>query len=147
MQAAINMCRRIKELSTGKMWMVTMNRPDVKELIVHLNTEGQLRFGVLSSGVVLPNYSRVSQDLFGKDNIPIQLYDTGAFYESFRVVAVTEHGLSIFANDTQFYDVPLTDTYSIDVIGLTEESKAILMENIIPHFVIYIIDYVLQDNK
>lgn len=111
-----------------------------KKLVVQLNLENQLKYGIMPDGDVLPHYSRTSQEQFGKPNAPIMLYDTGAFYETFNVSKVTKDSFEINANPnkTEFgYTVNLFDIYG-DATGLTDESLAILQDKILPQLQDYI---------
>jgi len=55
-----------------------------KETIADLNVE-QLNKGIRSDGSMMPDYSPVSVEVYGKPEGPIKLYDTGAFYQGFTV--------------------------------------------------------------
>jgi len=120
----------------------------VQNYIVELNTEGQLKFGILSDGDILPNYSEVSQDLFGKEDIPIQLFDTGAFWKSFDVFNVTNTEFFIDADDEKTDEngdtTYLFERYGEDVAGLTPKSIELLTKFVIPKIQQYVIAKILQ---
>jgi len=78
----------------------------------------------------LPEYSDVSKDLFDKPDGNIRLYETGAFYESFKVL-VRGIDAEILANRFKATDtgtINLYEIYGEEIIGLTEESKIALAE-------------------
>ena len=94
----------------------------VQKRIISLNTFNQLfDSGVDSDGNSLGDYSPVSVQKYGKPEGHIRLYDTGAFYESFKII-VKGVVAEITAN-TQKEDIDLADEYGEAIIGLTNESK------------------------
>lgn len=81
-------------------------------------TKKQLRKGELSTGEILPNYSIASQKYFDKPDIPIQLFDTGKFHNSFKIDVGSEL-LTWVADDLH----DLEKRYSSDIYGMTAKSK------------------------
>lgn len=141
MNRLLKVIDNVKRLDTGMAFLAVFQEPEIKQLIIELNTEGQLRMGILADGTELPHYSITSQDLFDKDDIPIQLFDTGDFYNSFKVPAVTTEVFSIFADTIK----PDTDLLRFGkVIGLTEESIAVLKERVLPFLIRYVKRKILQ---
>lgn len=110
------------------------SNPEIKDLIIDLNTKDQLfKKGVDSKNNPLPTYSKFTEILSGgrkKEGEPFTLNDTGEFYRSF-VIKVLNSGDAEIIADTIKED-PLTgtsdllDTASQFILGLTDESKEIL---------------------
>ena len=81
----------------------------------------QLKAGELSNGALLPYYSTVSQDLFGKDNIRIQLFDSGEFQKAFDTYP-TKKGAIVSTSLDEKADM-LAERYGSDIFGLTEKNR------------------------
>lgn len=62
---------------------------DTKEMLANINVE-QMSQGQKSDGSFMPDYSERSVTEFGKPDGPIRLYDTGAFYQGYRVTVEGE---------------------------------------------------------
>lgn len=111
------------------------NNKHLSKLVTDLNTKHQLRFGILSDGSVLRNYSRTSQLVYNKPDIPIQLKDTGAFWSSFEVI-LTSDGFIINADGKKLGDngkvINLFEKYGEDVAGLTDDNIAEFIEELQP---------------
>ena len=115
----------------------------VESYIVQLNTEG-LRTSQLyeqgkdSKGRNLGSYTPYTIQLKlngdGDRRVDhITLKDSGDFYESFEVKANSK-GFEILA-DGRVKGGDLKDRFGIDIIGLSEENKNILVEFIEPFFI------------
>jgi hypothetical protein len=119
-----------KKLDEKEAWLEVIDK-EVKEEIIRLNTEDQLyEDGVDSLNKKLGNYSPYTinlKNLKGQKTSHITLKDTGAFYDSFKV-QVDRSGITIIADDESIYDIPLTEDYGIDILGLTDENKAFLFD-------------------
>ncbi len=126
-------------LNADKAWMFAID-VEVKEEIIRLNTEDQLfSEGIDSKGDMLGQYAPFTvseKKVKGQRFDHITLRDTGAFYNSFRVIADPK-GITIKADDTSLYDVPLTQTWGIDVLGLTLENWGFIREMILDNLKIY----------
>jgi hypothetical protein len=121
--------KRITKLNYNDMMQAIWEDPIVQEKIIELNTDGQLWKGRDAENKEFPEYSYVSKDLFDKPDGPIRLYDTGAFYDSFRII-VKGTVAEITANSMK-EGVDLVDKYSeFEIYGLTEESKTTLLKTI-----------------
>lgn len=105
------------------------NKPSIQSMITALNTTGQLFKGLDAEGKEFPYYSETSQTVYGKPNEPIKLYDTGDFYDSFRIVV---KGLVAEIEANPMKDgINLEQKYNqFDLYGLTDESKDKLLEDI-----------------
>lgn len=136
MQALLNLINRVQSLSSGKVFIATFSNENNKKIVIQLNQENQLKFGILSSGQILPNYSPYSQRVFGKPNSPITLYDTGDFYDSFNINDITEESFTIKSNPIKTdngFSVNLLNEYGVDVLGLNDENLAILSNKVLPY--------------
>jgi hypothetical protein len=136
MEKAIKLAKDIQDLNTGKVFLLVFNNQPNQKMILDLNREGQLRFGTLEDGSKMPLYSRTSQVVFGKPNTNWTLYDTGDFYRSFKITGLTENAIT-WTGDTQKDDVDLADkvanaTGGGIIFGLTDESKEILIKEVLP---------------
>lgn len=115
-----------KKLDPVQAWLFSVDNDETKEEIIRLNTEDQLEEqGVDRNGVSLGGYAlfTITEKIQkGQRYDHVTLKDTGAFYNSF-VVEVTKDGFSIIADDVAFYDRPLTESYGLDILGLTTENE------------------------
>lgn len=125
-----NLLKKGKNLSTEEAWLYVIDR-EIQDEVVRLNTEDQLEEeGIDSLGRSLGEYSPYTimiKRSKGQRTDHVTLKDTGAFYQSFRVI-VDSKGMIIEADDTSLYDVPLTKTWGIEILGLTEENKGYLKD-------------------
>jgi hypothetical protein len=150
MEALLKLAKRAQKLNEGKVFKLVFSDPEIKDLVVELNTFGQLGIGLFPDGTELQDYSDVSLDLFDKPTIgsqsnhSIRLYDTGDFYRTFEVSEVSENFIIINA-DSDIHGNDLIEKYG-DVLGLSVESIEIIVKEIVPKIVKYVIEYLLQDN-
>ena len=93
-----------------------------------LNTEGQLREGVKADGSIMPDYSPVSVEVYGKPPGPIKLFDTGDFYKSIDYSFAKKITVTF---DSVKDDDNLIDIYGSAIIGLNDESREFIMPEII----------------
>lgn len=114
---------------------------DIQELVIELNTQNQLfEKGIDSEGVSLDSigggYAPATVFIKTNERTPSQpvdritLKDTGEFYESFRVLPQSD-GILITA-ETLKDGKDLQIRWGADILGLTEESKKMLIFNLIP---------------
>lgn len=105
------------------------NLPSIQAKVKALNTTGQLFKGLDADGKEFPYYSETSQSVYGKPNAPIKLFDTGDFYDSFRIVV---RGLAIEIEANPYKEgINLEDKYKeYDLYGLNDESKEQLIKDI-----------------
>ena len=107
-----------------KVMKFLFQQKEIRDLIIKLNTIDQLyRKGINSLGESLGEYTdytkTIKQDT-GQRYDHITLNDTGAFYNSFRVVFRAD-SLVIEANPIKD-DTNLFTEFGIEILGLTEES-------------------------
>ena len=113
------------KVNENQIWIESVDR-EVQFEIIRLNTQDQLfDEGKRADGTILDPYSETSVNFYGKRAGPIQLKDTGHFYQSFIVLAET-NAIVIFADDVYNYKEPLADKYGAEIIGLTKENTGVL---------------------
>ena len=136
-----------KKLSVKKVAFFVFSEKEVQKIIIDLNRIDQILYdGINVDGDSLPTYRHTYDKVYtfeGKSNIkragePYLLLDTGDFFKSFKVF-VTKDGFIIWANDEK-EDNNLTQAYGngSKIIGLTDESKARLSQEIIPYIVSFV---------
>lgn len=92
----------------------------VQTLIVELNQIQMEAKGIDSKGDSLGEYSKRSVEVFGKNPGHITLYDTGAFYDSMKVLRGNA-GFIITGDTIKEGGVDISKKWP-DALGLTEES-------------------------
>jgi hypothetical protein len=129
-----------KKLDESKAWKQVIDK-EVKDEIIRLNTQDQLyEDGVDSLNKKLGDYSPytvILKRLKGQKTSHITLKDTGAFYNSFKV-QVNKDSITIIADDESKYDIPLTEDYGIDILGLTEDNKMYLFDWLQENYLKYV---------
>jgi hypothetical protein len=110
---------------------------EFREQIIHLNTTKQLyERGIDSEGNSLGEYSPTTVFIKLFERSPTQvvdrvtLKDTGEFYKSFNLYQDSERNIHIEA-DTVKDDTDLVERYGA-ILGLTNESMAILIDTALP---------------
>ena len=140
---------RLAMFTDDRVWMKVMQDNKMKREIIRLNTREQLyNKGVDSLGLPIGSgeykpFTIAEKQRKGQRYDHITLNDTGAFYNSW-VVVVHLDGLILDADDHSIYDEPLFDVYGEDVLGLTDESIAILFEQIKIGYINYIKNELLR---
>ena len=113
----------------GKIFKLVLDNRFIRQLITHLNTDEQLgKERVNSLGEHLGIYSHATELLSDgrkKAGEFINLNDTGAFWESWKV-EITEAFIDIDANPFK-EETNLFDEYGIEILGLTDENLQILI--------------------
>ncbi len=122
------------KVNEDQIWIESVDR-EVQFEIIRLNTQDQLfDEGKRADGTILPDYSETSVNFYGKRAGPIQLKDTGHFYQSFVVLA-EKNGILIVADDVFIYDEPLADKYGAEIIGLTKENMGVLSGMLLRNYI------------
>jgi len=96
--------------------------------------KAQLLKGLRQDGTSQKNYSKRSQTMFGKPNIPMQMKDTGAYHKSITVDVGTDE-FEMLATDSK--SEMLEDKYGgrSTLLGLTDQSTEFYTEkNFQPEF-------------
>ena len=112
--------KKLNNITFSDMLGLAYDDREFLEEIVGYNQE-QLLDGRLSNGVYLPKYSEASQRLYNKQNIRIQLKDTGAFYRSLK--ARRNGNEIIFTGDTNKEDVDLEQQYTKHIFGIDSDNE------------------------
>ena len=133
-QVLRNKAKAVKRLNEKQLLKLLFLDRAIKNLIIEYNTDNQLyEQGIDADGESLGEYSlktiaiKISK---GQPTDRVPLKDTGDFYKSFRVVAGKD-SFEITANTVKD-DSDLIETYGESIIGLTDESKAELIFNLLP---------------
>jgi hypothetical protein len=133
-----------KNLETNKICFLVFRDKTVQKIVIDLNRIDQLFFeGVKSDGSSLPLYSKATEAItFNKlytfegnsttksSGQPYTLFDTGDYYRSFRLLQ-DKTGFTILANDEK-ENGTLQEIYGngVPILGLTDESKNKLSDEI-----------------
>jgi hypothetical protein len=136
MDRLFQVIRNIESLATGKLFFVLFSETINQKLIIQLNQDNQLQFGILADDGLLPFYSSARK----KTSQRWTLFDTGEFYDSFEIVKVTPEFAELYA-DSMKNDFDLADYGAI--LGLNEESFAILRNKLIPQIQQIILNEIL----
>jgi hypothetical protein len=143
MEVLFKLINNIKNLDKGQLFFVLFSENINQKLIIQLNQDNQLQFGILADDGLLPFYSvstEVSSGGRKKTSQRWTLFDTGEFYDSFDIVKVTPEFAELYA-DSMKNDVDLADYGAI--LGLNEESFAILRDKLIPQIQQIILNEIL----
>jgi hypothetical protein len=131
---------KAKKISDQEAWLFALDR-EAQDEIIRLNTEDQLyEEGIDSNDDTLGEYTVFTKAIKlskGQRIDHVTLKDTGAFYDSFKVI-IKKDGFEIIADDVSLYDRPLTDVYGLDILGLTEDNLSWLGAFIIDKYIEYI---------
>ena len=137
-------------LKTKILFQIVFQNSEVQDLIVDLNRIEQLfKEGIDSTGKIIGEYSEVTEMLtqgqsFGyggssgkkqkKAGQPIFLLDEGDFYKSFKVKLLND-GFVIQADALKDDGTDLTEQFGKNILGLTNESKAKIITQILPELI------------
>lgn len=130
---------KAKKLNQGRLFVQVMSQTHVKNLIIDLNLE-QMRVDFMDSEGVKLNeiggdYSPFTVETGQKKNAgSVDLYDTGYFHESFKVVKVSSKGFFIDSDPFKDDGTDLTERYGDKLEGLTFENLQQLREYVFPLF-------------
>lgn len=131
MEALKRLARNFIALDVDRIMFKTMtDNPILEKLAIQLNQTRQLKFGLTANNDFLGDYSAGSVEHYGKSPGPIQLHDTGEFYDSFEVV-LQDDGFFIDA-EGQKDDTNLFTEYGQDITGLNDENLTIFIGRLIP---------------
>lgn len=141
-----DMLNNAKALDDVEAWIFVMDR-EAQDEVIKLNQYDQLyQEGIDAMSNTLgqyTEYTKIIKRSKGQRIDHITLFDTGAFYNSFRVF-VKNDGLEIFADDVAFYDRPLTEVYGVDILGLTEDNQSYFGDFLLPKYLEFIHVKLLQ---
>ncbi len=156
LEKLLNNIKKAGSLSgVGQLSLSVFVLPEIKRFIIRLNQVDQLyNEGVDVNDKIIGTYSYMTALMAGEEHYifnglvsvkkagePYTLYETGEFYESFKV-KIEGNGFIIEA-DTVKEDKDLMD-YG-DILGLTEESKGKLSKKMLPFLQEALRNYLLSD--
>ena len=136
---------RVSRLSQITTFKVVFNTPEVKEMIIEMNTNDQLyKRGIDAKGTELSDiggdYSFITKDIKSRKGdiyTHVTLKDTGDFYKSWRVTVMGE--VIFIEADTIKDGDDLRKRWGNDILGLTEESKGKLISYAVVKYREYIL--------
>ena len=128
-EALRDRANKIKSINIDKLLREIWSDPFTQDLIIRLNTEEQLFFGLKSNGENLPPYR--NQDYFEQKqsfglapsgNINLKL--SGRFFKTFQVIP-NNIGFLIDANTNIYPDSgDFIEVYGLDILGLNEKNTS-----------------------
>jgi hypothetical protein len=142
-----NIIDRALKLDEVTAWFQVIDR-EMQWEIIRLNTIDQLeREGLKADGSYLPDYSKTSVEIYGKEEGHIKLKQTGKFYRSF-VVKVDPKGVEIIADTKKgtTSNDDLAVRYGIDILGLTDENNNVIVDALTNKYIEYLENEVLRGN-
>ncbi len=137
-----DLIHNVKKISANELSLSVFVIPEIKQFIIRLNLVDQLYTqGIDVNDKIIGTYSYMTALMAGEEHYiynglvsvkkkgePYTLYDSGEFYDSFKVV-IKKGGFVIEANTVK-PDKDLMD-YG-EILGLTEESKYELSQKMLP---------------
>ena len=125
----IQLARKLVSTTPAKILQKAIDRPEVKDAIIELNTEIQLgQLNEDSTGKKLyqigGEYSSYTQKKKGLSGKSVNLNDTDAYWDSYRVVPLGSGNYAIDSNPTIHGD-NLEDRYGDKLEGLNKENEII----------------------
>ena len=135
--------RRIEQLKTplNSIMSDVISEDKMQDKIIALNQTQMFDEGVNADNVELPNYSQASVNFWGKRAGKIQMYNTGAFFNSMKVKVESDD--FVISGDTlkdsynyvgEDIKIDLEDKYG-KLLGLTQDSKNELSYDIKKSFI------------
>lgn len=147
-----------RALTIDKALFFVFSDDQIQDFVLELNTgggifargiKGQLFSGVDSTGNELADiggdYSPITiqeKQFKGLPTDRITLFDEGDFYRSFRI-DVSKDSVSISANTIK-EGVDLQNRWGDELLGLTDESRNKLIDELIPEIIQFIIEELLR---
>lgn len=129
-----------------RMFKLALDTKVIKELIIDLNTEKQLKQGKDSLGQDL--FNKITQrsvyaqsDPLGRGGQPYEVFQTGKYWFSFKVDV--GNGVITINSDPQKETGNLFDIYTPKIVGLTDENLQILIDEALKHFIRWYEDNIL----
>ncbi len=133
--------QRLVKLSSqeDKVFRLALDNPTIKNLIIDLNTEKQLKEQhVDSKGETL--FNTITQrsvyapsDPLGRGGEPYEVFRTGKYYKSFKVVIKADS--IVITSNPQKGSKNLFEIYTVELEGLTQQSLQILIDEALKQFI------------
>lgn len=150
------LCNNIININSTELSVSVFALPEIKQFILRLNRVEQLYLeGLDVNDRIIGTYSYLTALEAGEESYifnglvsnkrvgePYTLFDTGEFYDSFKVRILSD-GFVIEA-DTQKDDGDLIDKYG-EILGLTQNSKDELAQKIKPFIIDALQRYFLKE--
>lgn len=124
--------RNLQKINPNKEIEAILQEPQLQAQILDLNQAQMFEKGIDAKGDSLGDYSAASVDTYGKRAGHIQLYETGDFYGSMKVLTGTEG--FVISGDMVKPDQDLQKKWP-DALGLTEESKSEILPEVLDRLV------------
>jgi hypothetical protein len=148
MKQLYTLANNAAKLSDQKIFLTIVSDKYVQSFIIDLNRKDQLfKEGVDADNKLIGVYSAATEVLSAGQTFefsgetktkeagqPIFLYDTGRFFKSFKV-RKEQDGIYIEANAITIDGTDLTKEYGKQILGLSNETKPKLAEEILVQFV------------
>lgn len=131
----------------AEIFKIVLDNKFIKDLVIFLNTEEQLKEKhVDSEGNPLTNRfsGSTTYSLFdpqGRGGKDYTLFDTGAYYESFKV-EIANYTIMIYS-DPQKEDNNLFEMFGAEIEGLTQESMEVLIKEALKKYITWYENYIL----
>lgn len=143
-------------LNVNELSVSVFSLPEIKQFIIRLNRVEQLYLeGLDANDKIIGTYSYTTALAAGEESYifnglvshkkigePYTLYDTGVFYQSFKVI-ISSDGFTISAN-TSKDDGDLIDKFG-EILGLTQQSKDELGQKMLPFLIESIRESILKE--
>lgn len=126
------MARNVERMDRNIMLEEIFSNPQLQSQMIDLNQSQMMDQGVDSYGVTLGDYSPVSVSHYGKDPGHITLRDTGAFYDSMKVLVGSE--AVVISGDTEKPDRDLSVAWP-HALGLTNDSLQEILPEVKQRFI------------
>jgi hypothetical protein len=134
----MNLLRNVSQFETREVWRSIFSEAQFQEFILDLIRIHQLfEQGIDETGDVIGYYSWATENMYNPEKVegtPYTLKDTGAFYRSMEVT-LGDLELTIDADpmktDKTGNRTNLFEKYGEGIIGLADESKAKLREEVL----------------
>lgn len=132
--------KKAKKLNQGRLFVDVISQTHVKNLIIDLNLE-QMRVDFMDSegrklNEIGGDYSFFTVEWGKKNNAQsVDLYDTGYFHNSFKVVKVTAQGFYIDSDPMREDGSNLEERWGDKLEGLTFENLSQLRKYILPWYI------------
>ena len=135
-----SLLKKVQSISHSDVWERVFSDSQLQEQVLDWIRWDQLyNEGVDELGQIIGTYSRYTEILNPEkpEGSPYTLYDTGAFYESL-VITVLSNAIEIdgdgLKTDEFGQTTDLFQEFGYEIIGLTDESKAKLAEELIERY-------------
>lgn len=129
--------QKASSIDSGLFWLEIIRGNETQKFIIKLNTNQMKVDFVNAEGVQLSsiggNYSETTMSLGGKSGESnVDLFDSGSFHESFKVIDITRNSFDITSNPITDNGINLFERWGEEVEGLNFDSLEELGAYLIP---------------